>query len=158
MAISKKMLAVVVVLVVVVVAIAAAALSGSGAAKDNNPAARTAENSNMKVVVTDVIIGTNTTVGTQEVFLPLDAGEHFVLVKFNLTNKMSSSGSAPALFWKLYTSDGQISTVSFMTGNTVPDGVQGGATASFIIPFEVADGATPTKLVYNGLTDLEITL
>lgn len=159
------MLAVVGVLVVVVVLIvAAAALGGNNAKgndngdKDNTPAARTAENSDMKVVVTDVLIGNATEAKGTETYLPLDDGEHFVTVKFDVTNKRSSDGSAPALFWELHASNGQIYTIDFYAKSSVPDGLQAGATASYTLVFAVADGATPTKLVYDGITDLEITL
>jgi len=151
------------------VAIAIATLSGGGGSvdaddinkggDDGGSATRVAENSKIKVVVTDVLVGSNTEAQGIDTYLPLDDGKHFVVVKFTLTNKMSKDTSAPALFWKLYTSDGQISTVSFNASDIVPDGVQGKSSASFIIPFEVTDGATPTKLVYDGfLNHLEIAL
>jgi hypothetical protein len=164
MAISKKMLAIVAVLAVVVVVISAAlALGGNGGAKDtgdndDTPAARTAENSNMKVVVTDVLVGNATEAKGTETFLPLDAGEHFVTVKFDVTNKASADGSAPALFWELHASNGQIYSMDFNAESSYPDGLQAGATASYVLVYAVADGATPTKLVYDGITDLEIAL
>lgn len=164
MAISKKLMAIVAVLVVVVVVIVAAAALGGNNTKgnenddDNTPAARTAENSGLKVEVKDVLVGNATEAKGTETFLPLTAGEHFVTLKFDVTNKLSTDGSAPALFWKLYTSDGQIQTLDFNAKSTYPDGLQAGATASYVLVYAVADGATPTKLVYDGLTDLEITL
>lgn len=168
MALSKKLLAAIGVLAVVVVVIAAAlALGGNGSANtnDNNDnddnddtVTRTAENSNMKVVVNDVLVGNQTEAEGTETFLPLAAGEHFVTLKFDVTSRSSADGSAPALFWKLYTSDGQISTIDFNAKSSYPDGLQAGATASYVLVYAVADGATPTKLTYDGLTKLEVKL
>lgn len=162
MAMSKKMLMIVAVIAVVaIIAIAAAALSGgnNNAANDNdeNDTEMTASNSAMSATVSDVIVGTNTTATGTDTYLPLDAGHHFVVVKFNVTAK-GSDGSAPALFWKLYTSDGQIQTIDFSAKSTYPDGLQAGATAPYVLVYAVPDAATPTKLVYNGITDLEIAL
>jgi hypothetical protein len=161
MAMSKKMLMIIAVIAIVaIIAIAAAAAGGNNnAANDNEEEdTMTAENSNLRVVVSDVAGGTQQAAVGVDTFLPLDNGSHFVTVFFNVTNKMSVAGTGPALWWSLYTSDGQIHTITFNAANTTPDGLQAGATASYALPFEVADGATPTKLVYNGVTSLEIPL
>jgi hypothetical protein len=158
---NKKMLMIIAVIAIVaVIAIAAAAAGGGNKASDNNEdedITWTAENSTLKAVVNDVT-DNSTEAAPVDIFFAADPGHHYVFVNVTLTNKGSSDGSAPALLWQLGTSDGQLNGITFMAENTMPSGIMGGATVSFVLPFEVADGATPTKLVYNGLSDLEITL
>lgn len=162
MASKKLFMIAAVIAVVAIAAIAAVALGGgnNNAANDNENEdnTMTAENSNLRVVVSDVAVGTQQAAVGVDTFLPLDNGSHFVTVFFNVTNKMNVAGTGPALWWSLYTSDGQIHTITFNAANITPDGLQAGATAAYVLPFEVADGATPTKLVYNGVTSLEIAL
>ncbi|NLT36756.1 MAG: DUF4352 domain-containing protein [Methanomassiliicoccus sp.] len=160
MALSKKMLLVIAVIAVVaIIAIAAVALSGgNNNASNDNDDEKSAENSTFKIVVTDVAdMGAGEANLTEIFFNPSD-GNHFVFVNVQITSKISEAGTAPALLWSLYTSDGQIHSITFLAENTVPSGIQGGATVNFVLPFEVVNNTTPTKLVYSGATTLEVDL
>lgn len=159
MAMSKKMLMIIAVIAMVaIVAIAAVALSGGNNNAANNDDEKSAENSTFKIVVTDVADMGAGEANLTEIFLNPSDGNHFVFVNVQVTSKISEAGTAPALLWSLYTSDGQIHSITFLAENTVPSGIQGGATVNFVLPFEVVNNTTPTKLVYSGATTLEVDL
>lgn len=157
--VSKKLLAVIAVIAVVaIVAIAAIALSGGNNNAADNDDEMSAENSTFKIIVTDVAdMGAGEANLTEIFFNPSD-GNHFVFVNVQVISKISEAGTAPALLWSLYTSDGQIHSITFLAENTVPSGIQGEATVNFVLPFEVVNNTTPTKLVYSGATTLEVDL
>lgn len=160
---KKMLLAIGAIAIVLIVIVAAAALMGgsnNGKADDqgsDQQATREASNSQMAIKVLGITDPYQAD-APMETFMEATNGSHYVLVQVSLENKMADAGSAPALFWSLWTSDGLTHTVCFTVGNDVPSGIQGKATSTFYLPYEVANGTTPTKLVYNGASTLEIEL
>jgi hypothetical protein len=90
--------------------------------------------------------------------IPSD-GKHFVAINITLTNKRSDNMNSNPNYWELGTSDGLVTSYTWHAANNVPEGLQSGASATFYITFEVANGATPTSLIYNDYwSELTVTL
>jgi hypothetical protein len=155
---KTRLLAIVAIVLVIVIAAAAVLMGGNGSNQGTPAATREASNAQMAVKVLGIADLSTGAASPVPEYFPADNGTHYVVLNVSLQNKMDEPGSAPALLWDLYTSDGQVHSITFFVQNNVPDGVQAKGTATFYLPYQISNGTTPTKLVYNGASTLEINL
>ncbi len=88
-----------------------------------------------------------------------DAGNKFVKVTLTLTNMLSSKLTLSPYYFTMETADGQTHDLSYEVDYTVPDGLQGGASSTVTIGYEISQSTTPTKLFFDdNIDNLVVTL
>jgi hypothetical protein len=78
-----------------------------------------------------------------------EEGNKFVNVTVKLTNLMGKLLDTEIYHFKLATADGQVHNPTIWVNPIIPDGLQPGAQATMVIPFEISVDTTPTQLQYN---------
>jgi len=78
-----------------------------------------------------------------------DEGNKFVNVTVKLTNLMGKLLDTEVYHYKLATADGQVHNPTYKVTPSITDGLQPGAQATLVIPFEISLDTTPTQLLYN---------
>jgi hypothetical protein len=78
-----------------------------------------------------------------------EEGNKFVNVTVKLTNLMGTVLDTEVYHYKLATADGQVHNPTYWVTPIITDGLQPGAQATLVIPFEISLDTTPTQLLYD---------
>jgi hypothetical protein len=88
------------------------------------------------------------------IFITPSAGNEFINVTVTITNEASSSKTLSYMYISLSTSDGLLHNVDYGLSDALPDGLQGGASVTVHLVFEISSSSTPTSLEYNDYSSL----
>ena len=87
-----------------------------------------------------------------------DDGNKYVVFEVKFTNKMDITIDRYRLYFDLLTSDGISHELEYGFYYGLPDGIQAGATVNYTFSFEIAESSSPTKLIYDSITKIELDL
>lgn len=117
-----------------------------------------ASNSQMNIMVHDILVLNDTASSPVEVYQAPFDGNVYVVLNVSVTNNMSETSGFPMENWSLTTTDDLVNGVTANVENGIPQEIRAGETKTFYMAFEMVADAAPSTLEYWGMEMLVVDL